>query len=240
MNDRSGHPWLAYVAPMFAFLLLMEISGRVPERFALALLVLRVVVPLALLVFFRFRGSYPELRFRPSVMNVVDVAVGVLLAVMWIAPYVLIPSLRPQSDGVAFDPYLAGAAWVPLVLSLRMLGYAVVTPVMEELFMRSFLIRYADSYDTDEDFRDIPIARFSWRSFIVVVVVFLATHMMWEWWVMLPWAVLTNLWFYYRKDLLAVILLHAATNAAILLAAILGSDVLPDGAGGTLSLWFFV
>jgi hypothetical protein len=74
----------------------------------------------------------------------------------------------------------------------------------------------------------------------VVVVVFLATHMMWEWWVMLPWAVLTNLWFYFRKDLLAIIVVHAATNASILLAAIFASDLLSDGADGKLSLWFLV
>ena len=173
-------------------------------------------------------------------MTAVDVVVGVALAGLWIAPYVLLPQLRPEGDDIGFDPSLAGAAMIPLVLSLRMLGYAMVTPLMEELFMRSFLMRYADAYDTEKDFRDLPMARFTWRSFIVVVVVFLATHMMWEWWVMLPWAVLTNLWFFFRKDLFSLVVVHAATNASILLAAIFLGDVFPDGDGGTLPLWFFV
>lgn len=232
MNDRKSHNWLSYVLPMFAFLLLVEISGRVSERYALVMLVLRVAIPLALLVYFRVRGDYSELRLRPTAMTVVDVIVGVALAVVWMVPYVLFPLLRPEGDGIAFDPTIAGAALVPLVLSLRMLGFAVVTPLMEELFMRSFLMRYADCYDTDEEFHELPIARFSWRSFIVVTAVFLATHMMWEWWVMLPWAVLTNLWFYYRKDLFSLVVVHAATNASILLAAIFFSEV--------HSLWFFV
>ncbi|QEG38232.1 CAAX prenyl protease-related protein [Roseimaritima ulvae] len=240
MNDRPGNGWLPYVAPIFAFLLLVEISSRISDRYALAMLVLRIAIPLGLIVYFRFRGAYTELRLRLTSMTAVDVVVGIALAGLWIAPYVLLPQLRPEGDEHGFDPSLAGAAMIPLVLSLRMLGYAVVTPLMEELFMRSFLMRYADAYDTEKDFRDLPMARFSWRSFTVVVVVFLATHMMWEWWVMLPWAVLTNLWFYFRKDLFSLVVVHAATNASILLAAIFLEDVFSDGDGGTLPLWFFV
>lgn len=36
---------------------------------------------------------------------------------------------------------------------------------------------------------------------------------------MLPWVVLTNLWFNYRKDLYTIVVVHAATNASILLSA---------------------
>ncbi len=231
---------LPYLAPMLAFLLVVELGNHTPPEFTLGLYLLRALVPAGLLAFFWYRGAYPELRLRLSSMNGVDLAVGVALALLWMLPYVLIPQIRPAGEGIAFDPALAGDAWIPWVLSLRMIGYAMVTPVMEELFMRSFVMRYADVYDGEQDFREVPLARFSWRSFMVVVAVFLATHMMWEWWVMLPWAALTNLWFYFRKDLLAIILVHAATNASILLAAIFASDLFSDGAGGKLSLWFFV
>jgi CAAX prenyl protease-like protein len=240
MSGRNESGWLPYVVPMFVFLLLVEISGRVTEELDAAMLALRVGVPLGLLMYYRYRGAYAELTWRVNFMTAVDVVVGMALAAMWILPYLLIPQIRPAAEGIALDPNLAGEAWTAWVLSLRMVGFAMVTPVMEELFMRSFVMRYADVYDSDEDFRKVPVGRFSWRSFIVVVVVFLATHMMWEWWVMLPWAVLTNLWFYFRKDLWAIVVVHAATNASILLAAIFASDLLADGAGGKLSLWFFV
>jgi CAAX prenyl protease-like protein len=229
---------LPYIAPMFAFLLVVEIGNRTPADFALSLYLLRVVVPVGFLAYFWSRGCYRELRLKFGWMNLADLLVGVALAAMWILPYVLIPEIRPGGEGIEFDPAMVGVAWVAWVLALRMIGYAMVTPVMEELFMRSFVMRYADVYDGDQDFRELPLGRFTWRSFIVVVVVFLATHMMWEWWVMLPWAVLTNLWFYFRKDLLAIIVVHAATNASILLAAIFASGLLSDGADGKLSLWF--
>jgi len=198
---------------------------------SLVMLCVRVFVPLSILVYFWQKGSYPELRFSVSPMTIVDVVIGVLLAVMWMAPYLLFPNLRPETDD-AFNPEMAGKAMVPVVLTLRMLGYAITTPWMEELFMRSFLPRYVEEYECGDDFRSVPIAKFTPKSFAVVVIVFLATHLLWEWWVMLPWAVLTMLWLYYRKDLFALIVVHAATNAAILVAAICFSHRIP--------LWFFV
>jgi CAAX prenyl protease-like protein len=165
-------------------------------------------------------------------MTAVDAAVGIVLAALWMMPYVLFPDLRPAGETESFDRNLAGATFVPLVLSLRMIGYALVTPFMEELFMRSFLMRYVDSYDSDRDFTELPIGTFNGLSFIVVVAVFLATHQTWEWWVMLPWAVLTNLWFYYRKDLFALVVVHSATNATILISVILWGDA--------YGFWFFV
>ncbi|WP_419194916.1 CAAX prenyl protease-related protein [Novipirellula herctigrandis] len=225
---------------MFAFLLLSEITARLNGSFGLPMLLLRVFVPLALIVYFYRRGEYGELHFRFSRMLLVDALLGIVLAATWIAPFVIFPSMRPTGEGIAFDPALAGVSAIPLVCSLRMIGYAFVTPVMEELFMRSFLIRFVDVFDTGDDFRSIKIGTFSWQSFLVVVAVFLATHTLWEAPVMLPWAVITTLWFYYRKDLLAVILVHAATNAAILLSAIFLSNTFNSGSGEPLSLWFFV
>ena len=69
---------------------------------------------------------------------------------------------------------------------------------------------------------------------------FTLTHLPWEYWVMVPWATLSTLWFYWRRHLVAVIVLHAATNGTILLAAALASGVFQDGEGNPLPLWFFV
>lgn len=236
-QSQPGFGIWPYVLPLVAFLVLVEISGRVAPSLSLAMLAVRVAVPLAIAAFFFVRGCYPELRLRFGPMTLVDLAVGVALAVLWAGPYVLFPAMRPDL-GDAFDPAMAGADWTGVVLVLRMIGFAAVTPVIEELFMRSFVMRYADVDDSDESFRSVPIARYTLRSFLVVVAVFLATHAMWQWPVMLAWAALTNLWFYYRKDLMAVIVVHAGTNASLLLAAMFLSDRFSNGDGGMLPLWF--
>ncbi|TWU59878.1 CAAX amino terminal protease self- immunity [Rubripirellula tenax] len=255
-NEEAGHAkkptmgWWPYVLPIVAFLVLVEVTQRFAGGDSIAMLALRVVVPLVLLAFFWVRGEYPELRFAIDKMTPVDALLGIVLAAMWMAPYVMFPSLRPESGDGEFDPMMAGVALWPVVFGVRMIGYAMVTPWMEELFMRSFVMRYAevlrnepstgDPSDSTDDFRKIPLAHFTWVSFLGVVGVFLATHQMWEWIVMLPWAVATNLWFYYRKSLFALIVVHAATNASILIAAATLSGRFGDGAGGPLSLWFLV
>jgi CAAX prenyl protease-like protein len=233
MVDRNPTVW-PHVLPMLSFLLLIEIGGRISEDDSLGLLAMRVIVPLAMLVFFWLRGSYLELQFRVTRMTLVDAALGTALAAFWIGPFLLFPGMRPKIGDSVFNPAMAGEALVPLVLSVRMLGYAIVTPWMEELFMRSFVLRFAETYFDGGDFQDVPIAKFTWRSFAVVIVVFLATHLIWEWPVMLVWSVITMLWFYYRKDLFALIVVHGFTNGAILLAAIVSSEL------EMLPLWFLV
>jgi hypothetical protein len=126
-NDaREGHGWWPYVVPYVAFLLLSEIGARMPDGAAPFLLAIKPVGVLALVVWFRSRGAYPEWwRNPPTRMTgagfVQDVAVGLALTAVWFTPYLLIPSIRPEPGG-EFDPAMAGAAWVPLILGLRLFG----------------------------------------------------------------------------------------------------------------------
>jgi len=55
---------------------------------------------------------------------------------------------------------------------MRLLGAAVVAPVMEELFWRSFLMRYL----TNRDFRSVPMGSLTRYSFLAVAVLFALEH----------------------------------------------------------------
>jgi CAAX prenyl protease-like protein len=237
---RRGHGWWPYWLPFFGFLLLVSFGGGLPEAAQPAWLVLKVAVPGAVFLAFALRGAYPELRgFRATPGGVaLDVGVGLAGAVLWVAPYLIFDSLRPGAEG--FDPGLFGSGREALALGVRAAGYALVTPFVEELFMRSWLLRYVEVFDRRGDFRDVPIAHFSWRSFLVVVAFFLASHVPWEWWVMSVWAVGTMLWFYHRKHIVPLIIVHAVTNASILAFAIWGEGRFVDASGAPISLWFFV
>ena len=126
--------WLPYWGPYLGFLLIVELGGANPH-----LLPLRVAVPLGLLLFFARRGCYGELRgYRPSPRQVVlDVLIGVGGAVIWVAPFLFAPSLRPGPE-TAFDVNQYGPSLAWLTLALRFTGFAFVTPIMEELFSRSW------------------------------------------------------------------------------------------------------
>jgi CAAX prenyl protease-like protein len=220
-------------------MLLIEIGARAPEAAAPLFLALKAVVPGGLVAWYAMRGSYPELRGLPKDFRLLlDVAIGLLGAVVWVAPFLLFDGLRPDTKGLDPDPLIEGG--VPMALALRGLGYAAVTPFVEELFVRSWLLRFIDVFDVRRDFRKVPIARFTWRSFLVVVGFFVLTHQPWEWGVMLAWSLLTMAWFYHRGHILPLVIAHAVTNAAIFLFVLLFDGKFTDGAGVPIPLWFFL
>jgi len=240
-SRTRGYGWGAYFWPYLSFLLIVEVSGRLPESAAPFMLPIKVAVPLGLLFWYASRGHYPELRGnRFDAIGVLqDVAVGVLGAALWMAPYRIGDARRPaDAEGVDRNLYGASLAW--LALAIRAIGYGVATPFVEELFVRSWLARYIDVFDKGGDFRVAPIAAYSLRSFLVVVVWFTFSHVPWEWPVAAAWIVLTQLWFYHRRQLGSLVIVHAASNLAILAFVILFDGRLTDGQGDPIDLWFFV
>ncbi len=240
---RETHGWWPYALPYIAFLLMSEVGSRLPDAADPYVLVVKPGLVLGLMAWFWRNGAYPECRGVNARIGLVggvqDILVGLALTVVWVVPFIFIPWIRPEPGG-EFDPAMAGAELTGLILCARLFGYALVTPLFEELFIRSFVMRIADVWDSDRDFRDQPIARYTRLSMIVTVVVFCLGHIPWEWWVCVPWIVLSNLWFYHRKRLGAVMLVHAVTNAALLALAIWGGDLFQNSDGSAFSFWFFV
>jgi len=251
-GGRAGHGFWPYWGPYFSFLLIVSLASGGDGAAPLGL-AFQVGVPAALLLHFARRGAYPELRGLPGGARgiALDVLVGLLGGALWMAPYVFLPPFQalrqleiPFLQAAAeqgIDPaQLGGGALAGVALALRGLGYGLVTPFVEELFVRSWLARYVDVLDGPGDFRALPIARFTRRSLVAVVVCFVITHLPWEWPVALVWVLGTQLWFYHRRHLLAVVIVHAASNLGILAAVLLASGRLAGPGGQPLDLWFFL
>lgn len=210
------------------------------EGYEAAFLGLRVAVPLLLFLFFWSRGCFPELgNFRPGWSGgALDVLFGLLVMAVWVAPFMVWPSLRPATSE-AFEPDAAGVVWRPVLLALRFAGFVVVTPFVEELLVRSYLIRAVDVYSGNRDFREIPIGTFAWGSFFVTVAWFTLTHAQWEWPVALLAGVLYNLWLYRRKHIASLVVAHAVTNAMLFVLVVWGSAD-PAAPAVLRDLWFFL
>lgn len=241
-RTTQGHGWWPYFLPYVSFMLLAELGGRLPESAAPVLLLAKTGVPAAALAWFYFvRGAYPELRqYRADAWALADIGVGLALAVAWVAPFVFFAGLRP-TEVSGFDPWMLGDDFTVETLALRMLGYGFVTPLFEELFVRSWAMRYAEVAGERGDFRQVPIGHYSAVGFGTAFVLLMITHVPFEWVVMAPWAIVSTLWLYYRKDLMAVVVLHGATNVSILIFVAFASGRLRDPATGfPLDLWYLV
>jgi CAAX prenyl protease-like protein len=229
MSRLLSGGFLPYVGPYVLFLVLVELEAP---------LIARVAAPFTLLAFHAWRGDYPELSgFRPSWL---DAGFGLGLAILWLAPYVFVRSLPWPEPGPPFDPGQWGPERAPLLLAVRLAGFALVTPFVEELFVRSFLLRWIDVFDRSGDFRAVPIGHFAWRSFVLTSLYFMGSHVPWEWWVALPTGVLFNLWLYYRRHLGATILAHAVTNACLWVAVVFGGDAVRALSEHRLDPWIFL
>ena len=240
-RERRGTGWGPYVLPYVSFLLLREVQDRMPQDVAPYMRIFRIVLTASLLLFFFLRGDYPELKgWRPTLPGVVqDLLMGLATTVLWVAPYVFFPSLPRAAPQEAFNPNVLGTSFAPTFVALRFAGFAAVTPFMEELFIRSFLIRYLDVFDTGEDFRDVPMARFRWRSFFWTWVAFTFSHVPWEYPVAAATGLLWNLWLYHRKHLASLVVVHAVTNASLFLLVAIASGRL-HFQGHLLDLWYFL
>jgi CAAX prenyl protease-like protein len=221
------------VLPYLGFGVVVSLRAEVPEAWTPLVATVQVAVPAGLLAFFALRGAYPELRgFRPRAGALgADVAVGLGVAVLWVGPYLWIGSLPRPGPEAAFDPTAAGSR--EATLALRFLGFALVTPFMEELFVRSFLLRAIDAWRERRDFRELPVGRFAWPSFLGTVAWFTVTHQTWEWIVALPTGVVLNCWLYRRRHLGAPVVAHAVANGAIFVGVVLAAPARPE-------LWIFL
>jgi hypothetical protein len=201
-------PWFPYVAPFATFIAFTFGGAQWPGTAHLWYLAKTVVVGAML---WGFRGHYVELGWSRTVADwTTGLSVGVIVLVVWVAPEETLEPLR-IGDGAGFDPYAFGLGTILTwaVIAVRVFGAAVVVPVMEELFWRSFLMRYL----IDTDFKSVALGAFSTFSFAVVAVAFGFEHD--RWLVGIAAGVAYGGLLVWRRDLFTCVLAHGVTNLGL-------------------------
>ena len=209
-----AHPVVVRAAPFAIFIVFIAVSSLVreigPQQAAGDLRwldVLRAATVTAALIFF-WRG-YGELRAASDVKPhqwLLAIGCGLAVFVAWIH----------FDDGWAvlgrtegFDPTGADGEIHLGLAGLRLAESVLVVPVMEELFWRSFLLRWLDA----RDFTAADPRRASPRAFALTAVLFASEHSLW--FAGLVAGLLYN-WLYKRTGNLWVpIASHAITNGAL-------------------------
>lgn len=199
-------PTRDYWIPMILFgVLTIGESYLAPEWFPIAYIVKAVVVTASLL---GLRGPLFDIRFEARVLAP-SVLIGIVVFVLWVwvdkaVPY---PHLGPRS---AFDPTsLQGGFWWPVFLAVRFYGLVLMVPVMEEIFWRSFLLRYL----TAQDFRRLPVGTFSASALVIMLAASALAHT--EWLAAVIASLAYAVWLRQSRSLFGAIVAHATTNAAL-------------------------
>jgi CAAX prenyl protease-like protein len=196
-------PFAAYLA----FIVIGDVLARlgVPQD-ALRWLYPAKIALVALLLALFWR-QYKELfRFHLTPLHAsTALATGVLVLVLWIG---LDAGWMVVGSPSGFDPRVDGRIdW--LLVAIRIAGAALVVPVMEELFWRSFLMRWVDA----ADFESVKPSELSLKSFVITVVLFGVEHNLWLAGIVAGAAY--SLLYMRHRNLWSPILAHAVTNGLL-------------------------
>ncbi len=153
------------------------------------------------------RKSYSELHWgdlkRPAA-TFAGLLIGVTVFLLWIQmtwAWAVFGKLN------GFDPTSVSENLTrSLLIIFRIIGAAVVVPIMEELFWRSWLLRYIVS----QDFQSVAIGRFTLSSFLIGTAMFGLEHNLWLAGIMA--GAFYSILLYRTKSIVQCIVAHAITN----------------------------
>ena len=214
MNLPLSRAAAVRVAPFALFMALLALRAAAPAdgswwgldpRWIYGLTVL--LVGALLLLFWRDYGELARQTWPGASEALLAVAVGVAVFALWIeldAPWM---TLGEPSAG--FVPLRAdGSIDWPLAV-VRLLGAALLVPLMEELFWRSFLMRWLQA----PIFEGVDPTRVGLKAVVLSTFVFVLAHTLWLAAVV---AGLAYAWLYVRSGKLWLpVIAHAVTNGVL-------------------------
>ena len=198
------------IAPFVGYLVMLTLESQAQHLFAgfdvRWLYPLKILLVLSMLL--AFRQFYTELRgFKFSLGDaILSLGLGVLVFVVWVGLDISWAVIGEA--GAGYDPRTAGQVdW--LLAGIRLAGAALVVPLMEELFWRSFLMRWV----VQSDFLSVKPAAVTLSAVLISSVVFGFEH---HQWLAGIFAGLVYAWLYRRTGHLNyAIFAHAVTNGVL-------------------------
>jgi len=205
---------VARTVPFAAFMILLVVRGELPAdgswggidpRWVYGLAVL--VVGAALAWFWREYGELVPQTLPSGSEAALGIGVGIAVGGLWVV--LDAPWMRIGEPSASFVPTDAAGALIWPLIVLRWIGATLLVPVMEELFWRSFLMRWLQS----PQFEAVVPQRIGLKAIVLSTFVFMLAHTLWLAAVI---AGLAYAWLYVRTGKLWVpILAHAVTNGLL-------------------------
>ncbi len=231
----SIHKWVAYVLPFFVFMVLTSVEPKDPESpsygmypwiYAFKLLAtgfaLTIVWPV-------FRSMQRPVKGQGILFGIAGVILWVMICNLHLEQRFLFPFLQTlhldtilgTGERSAFNPFAywqGQSAMIALYLVLRGIGLSIIVPIIEEHFLRGFVMRFVVA----EKWWKVPIGHVTRQSAIYGTLIPMLMHPG-ELIAAAVWFSLIT-WLYVRtKNLWECIVAHAVTNF------LLGAYVLASG-----------
>jgi CAAX prenyl protease-like protein len=197
--ENKKYAYLPYIMPFAVFVLLSYFRSLSVIQEAFVYPVKAVVTTIVL--GFAWKYIKNEVCFE---LDLIAVTGGIVVFLLWIGLEGVYPLIGCP---LGFNPReLSSGGFVYVLIAFRLFGASIIVPMIEELFWRSFALRFL----IDTNFLKIKPGTFSLFSFILVSISFGFEHYRW-----LP-GILAGLVYalcYYRTtNLFSPILSHAVTN----------------------------
>jgi uncharacterized protein len=214
---ENPRPWLPYVAPMAVFLVLTTLEGWLPEpgkdsprTFYPPFYAFKIAV--VALTCWIYRATWRDLCPWPGVKSMaLAIGLGLLVTILWVE----LDGWYPVQGGVgtraAFNPNVLHPVSKLAFLAIRMTGLILIVPLFEELFWRSFVIRWIIEPDK---FQEIPIGKVTPMAAAITAALFAVEHPA-EW---LPALLTGGLWAWLlkqTKSVSACFVSHAVANLGL-------------------------
>lgn len=144
------------------------------------------------------------LKWRHTLLSVMS---GCLIFLLWVNmdwDFATFGEIQGFNPGVYEEGFVRN-----IMLCVRFGGAVLVVPLIEEIFWRSFLIRYA----IDPNYSRVAIGSFTWFSFLAVAVLFGLEHHLFLAGIMA--GVLFNIVLYLTRSIIQCVVSHATANLAL-------------------------
>jgi len=225
------HRWLPFVLPFAVYMLVgaLEPSHDAPGGALLGLsipysaypLIYTVKILLTLVAIVLVLPGYRQFRRPPGLLAV---CVGVVGIVVWVGLWKVsteskltsvltgfltnlhLYTARPEYNPLA--ELAAAPAWAWTFLGIRFFGLVIVVPIIEEFFLRGFLMRVV----MEADWWNVPFGKVNSAAVIVSLVWPLLTHQPGEYLAGIAWFGMVTWLMVRTRNPWACVAAHAVTN----------------------------
>lgn len=214
------NPWVVFLLPFVVYMLVNMFepppgAGASYERYP-AIYAAKIALTLAAIIF-----VWPGYRqFMPIRFGMLAIVVGIVGVVLWVGLWTLDLEatlgmralLGKMGERSAFNPFeqlnSSGKAWA--FMALRLFGLALVVPLIEEMFLRGFVTRFA----VDQNWPEVPIGKVTPIAAAAAVAVPVLMHPA-EFFAAVAWFGIM-VWLYAKtKNIWDCVVAHMVTNGLL-------------------------